>query len=114
MGLVEGFNLPLCIIPLEILENYGERVKRFYHDGGKRRLEEYVKGIENNFNRKIKDLGWDDEEGLTNITLSPSIGLDLGDGRYVFHNMENTNLPEAKVMFEIAKKYIELLNEKLK
>lgn len=103
------FNLPLCIIPSEIMENYKERVSQFYASGGKRRLEEYVRGVENNFNLRIKSLGWDEDEGLTNITLSSSIGLDLGDGRYIFHNLEDTDLPGAKVMFEIAKKYIELL-----
>lgn len=109
---IEGFNLPLCIIPGEILENYKERVKQFHASGGKGRLEEYVRGVENNFNLKIKHLGWDDEEGLTNITLSPSIGLDLGYGRYIFHHLENTDSPEAKALFAVAKRYIELLNVK--
>ena len=108
----EDFSPPSYTIPLEIQKSYKERVRRFYHDGGKRRLEEYVKGVENNFNLKIKSLGWDEDLGLTNITLSPSIGLDLDNIRYIFHNLENMNSPEAKAMFEIAKKYIELLNEK--
>ncbi|OGJ12724.1 hypothetical protein A3K82_02575 [Candidatus Pacearchaeota archaeon RBG_19FT_COMBO_34_9] len=106
---ISDFSLPFCIIPERILENYEERVKKFYSRGGKIRIERYKKSLEDNFNLNIKSLIWDYLKGLTNITLSASIGLDLDNGRYVFHNLEDINLPEAKIMFKIAKKYLELL-----
>jgi len=105
------FTLPLCRIPPEILENYSHRVHRFYEQRRDQQVEAYRRRVEEDRKLQFRNLHWSIERGLANISLSPDIGLDLQDGRYVFHNLEDTKSNEAQALFEIAERYVRLLGQ---
>jgi len=107
------FSLPLCLIPFK-LNDYLPRVKKFYEDKGKKKIEKFAIEEQQKKGMKLKILNWDSKKGLTNITLDgESRGLDLNNRntRYEFHNIHDIDSPEAQFLFSIAKKYIYELNK---
>ena len=104
------FELPLCKIDLDE-NNYKEKVKHFYKKGGEKEVEEFRLKINKKSNLEIKSLQWNKDIGLTNINnFSGSLDLDIPKMRYIFHNIGFKSDYE-KVLFKIAKKYIDLLTE---
>ena len=104
------FELPLGIIPRRIWNNYKERVKRFYKTKGSEDIESYTEEIKKQKNVKVR-LVWDETRGLRSVSLGwGGLDLDENEGRYIFHNIYNMESPEAIALFEIAKRYISLLN----
>ena len=108
----DEFELPLCLFPATLYSDYTNKVKNFYESGGRKKLEEFSKSMEKRFGLELKALHWDKDRGLTNISLASS-GLDLNEvgSRYTFHNIENMESPHTKLVFEIAKRYIQYLQE---
>jgi len=103
-----NFELPLCIIPFEP-DEYLQRVSNFIKKRGKTKIGKFVKEEEKEMRMKLKNLIWDNQRGLRNLTLEGgNRGLDLSDDntRYMFHNIHNTNCPEAQFLFNIARYYI--------
>jgi len=105
-----GFELPLCILPFEIQEDYRRRVKRFFERGYREEIERLKEEVELRESFEIR-LSWDNDKGLKNISLPPHRGLDFNGRRYVFHNVFNENSKEGQALFQIAKKYVSLLDD---
>lgn len=117
MNIAGKFSLPWCKIPLDIknYENdYKNKVNIFYEKGNKEALEIFIKKLEKENNiENLVHLDWDNNLGLTNITIIGG-GLDLGttygNYAYTFHNFS----PESefgKVLFKVAEEYVNLLIE---
>jgi hypothetical protein len=104
------FAFPFCRIYFN-LQDYIKKVENFYLNGGREKVEEYRIEIEKRFGLEIRHLNWHDEMGLDSIALSLNIGFDLDRGRYVLHNLYDSKSSGGQAMFEITKKYVELLEE---
>lgn len=108
------------IIPnIPLPADYKERVPKFYKKGRKKIVEEYVDGLERMLARsKLTEapeirLRWDQNLGLTNISIGVHGGLDLNDD-YLPHFQEH-NLGGEYGFFAafIAMQYVsELLKSK--
>jgi len=98
-GLIPSINLP---------RNFKDYVERFYQEGKKEGIEEYVDGIRVLIegSRKIGiRLRWDEQLGLTNISVGVHGGLDLEEKRgcFVEHNLGWDN---SLIASAIATKYV--------
>ena len=101
---------------VRLTDNFKELVTRFYEQRRKQEVETYAKIIEDHYlsNKLEVTLQWTNEDGLTNISVGPSGGLDLetrmGFPRFQEHNL-GTKTGLASGM--IAIKYVqELLKSK--
>ncbi|GEM_PF-2502175 len=101
------------IIPrIYLPQNFRELVRKFYEKGRKERFESYVRELETKLKPmpgfrglEIK-LQWDDEKGLTNVSLGTNPGFDLNeDGwpHFQEHNLEGLSSFAAGA---IATKYV--------
>ena len=96
-------------IPLP--ENYKQIVPRFYEQGRKADVEEFVSDLEKMIKGTDHELPimlqWDEEQGLTNIAIGAHGGLDLNDEdsypSFQEHNLGWTNSLMASA---IAMKYV--------
>ena len=120
------------------MENYEKKVANFYRCKGIDKIFEYKKEIENEYGLEIKALKWDEKKGLTNIALSSDASIflvlssvlkkskklseivsyfstdkiiDSNFSRYIFHKIYVISEKESKILFSIAKRYLELLEK---
>ena len=96
---------PFRLLPLD----YEEKIKRFYQEGGKEEIQNYAKEIEKEYNIEFRNILWDDKRGLTNISNSPSTGIDLIGDNFEPHNIYNIKFPEAKPLVKVILKYLSIL-----
>src|SRR3989344_5541345 len=98
---------PLLILP----EDYKGKIKRFYDVSGEDRMRVYAAKLKREHNIEIRTLNFDKEKGLTNVSTSPSIGLDLdiNGTRFQAHNIYDLESKEAEQLVKIILKYIEIL-----
>jgi hypothetical protein len=104
------------IIPnIRLPENYKELVPKFYEQGRKPDVEDYARTIQENFLKgdlEIK-LNWNKEQGLTNISVGPSGGLDLSEQGWPKFQEHNLGTKTGIASGFIAMKYIsELLKSR--
>jgi hypothetical protein len=82
-----GQFLPSIRLP----EDYKDLVPKFYQQGRKPDVEDYAKIIQERFLESKLEvrLNWDNEQGLTNISVGPSGGLDLSEinDKFQEHNL---------------------------
>ncbi|MBS3078884.1 hypothetical protein J4218_02070 [Candidatus Pacearchaeota archaeon] len=100
-GLIPNVNLPI---------RFKELVPRFYEQKRKEEVEEYVERLKRDTKGSKLEieirLQWDEKNGLTNISLGPSGGLDLtteGWPNFQEHNLGNYS---SIVGYAIATKYV--------
>lgn len=101
---------------IHLPDNYREIVPLFYEEGRKESVEEYAKTLEEKYLKgelEIKLL-WDEQDGLTNISVGPSGGLDLEDrGRSAYYQEHNLGTRTGIASGFIAMFYIsELLKSR--
>ncbi len=101
MGLEEN---PLLMLP----KDFKDKIKTFYQIKGKEFLETYIKETENRHKVKFRTQ-WDEQLGLTNISHTPSTGLDLERSRFAPHNIYDIKSEFAKPLIEIILCYINML-----
>ena len=98
---------PLLLLP----DDYKGKIKRFYDVSGEDRMRVYAAKLKREHNIEIRTLNFDKEKGLTNVSTSPSIGLDLdiNGTRFQAHNIYDLESKEAEPLVKIILKYIEIL-----
>jgi hypothetical protein len=100
-GLIPNVHLPI---------KFREMIPKFYEQKRQKEIEDYVKRLEevtkgSKLEMRVR-LQWDQRDGLTNISVGPSGGLDLstqGWPSFQEHNLGNFN---SIVAYAIATKYI--------
>ena len=99
---INGRFIPVVRLPTD----YKERVKIFYGENGRNRMEEYARFLSDE-EREIR-LNWDEILGLKNISLWSS-GLDLDERfcKFTEHNVHS--FEQATIVFVVATAYLSLL-----
>lgn len=102
----EGRLIPIISLP----KDYKLRLKAFYEKGKKEKVEAVATSLRKSQGLDI-NLKWDEDSGLTNISLGVHYGLDLNDaGEFQEHNLDGKFSLAAAA---IATKYVaELLKLK--
>ena len=95
----------LLILP----ENFEKKIKSFYEQNGKETIEKSAREIEKEYDVKFRTINWDENQGLRNISTSPSSGLDLMAGRFAPHNIYDIESKEAEPLIKIILYYISML-----
>jgi len=99
------------IIPrLYLPRDFKKRVRLFYEQGRKEDVERYVRELEavikgSSMETKI-GLQWSDTDGLRNISVSPSCGLDLNDRGIPSFQEHNLGGRASFIAGAIATKYV--------
>ena len=99
---IKGRFIPVVRLPTD----YKERVKIFYEENGRDKLEEYARSLSDE-EREIR-LNWDERLGLKNISLLSS-GLDLDERTYMFIEHNVHSFEQASIFFAVATFYFHLL-----
>ena len=97
--IINGGFIPVVRLP----NDYKDKVKIFYEENGRNKLEEYSKNI----NNEVR-LHWDEILGLKNISLWSS-GLDLNERFCNFTEHNVYSFEQATIFFAIATAYLSLL-----
>jgi len=92
---------------IHLPKNFKELVSKFYEQKRKQKIEEYSKTIQQEYLKNSLEirLQWDDELGLTNISVGPSGGLDLEERSCCFQE-HNLGTKTSIATGFIAMKYI--------
>ena len=99
------------IIPdIGLPRNFRELVSRFYANGGKKRVERYVAGLQQMLkvsgnSLEIK-LNWHDTDGLCNISVGTQGGLDLQDDHSPYFQEHNLGWYNGFFAAFVAMEYV--------
>ncbi len=96
---INGRFIPVVRLP----NDYKDRLKTFYENGGRDKLEEYIKKMPN---KEIR-LSWDENKilGLKSISLLLS-GLDLDEKMFKFTEHDVHSFEQANILFSVATFYL--------
>ena len=101
--------LPKIYLP----NNFKELVPKFYEQGGKEEIEKYTDNISKLSKKLFRlleepeiRLNWDDEKGLTNISLGTHPGFDLNEQYIPQFQEHNLGMYYSIIAGIIAQKYI--------
>ena len=98
-----GQFLPSIRLP----KDFKARIPKFYEQGVKEEIEAYAKIVEKEYLKGLEiRLQWDDEKGLTNISVGPSGGLDLSEDRWPNFQEHNLGTKTGIAAGFIAMKYV--------
>ena len=91
--------------------DFESRISSFYREGRRETVEEYKGKLEKLLEERGTPLGtrlqWDDERGLTNISVGAQGGLDLNDlSGLPFFQEHNLGWTNGWIASAIAMKYI--------
>ncbi len=95
----------------QLPKDYRTRIQGFYQSGGKKYLEELAENVsvsmEDIFGRINIKLQWDNEDGLTGISIDPSGGVYLKKLSFVEHNLgTKTSLMTGAIIINYIKKLL--------
>lgn len=99
---INGRFIPVVRLPTD----YKDRVKIFYKEDGKNKLEEYANSLLDEEREII--LFWDDILGLKNISVL-LYGLDLDEKMFRFTEHNVYSFEQATILFTVATAYLSLL-----
>lgn len=93
---------------VKLPEDFEERIPKFYEQGGKEEVKNYAKIIEKEYLKETLEikLQWDEEKGLTNISVGPSGGLDLSENGWSNFQEHNLGTKTGIAAGFIAMKYV--------
>jgi hypothetical protein len=101
--------LPNIYLP----NNFRDLVPKFYKEGGKEEIENYtteITKLSKSLFRLLEEpeirLNWDDERGLTNISLGTHPGFDLFEKGFPQFQEHNLGMYYSIIAGIIAQKYI--------
>jgi hypothetical protein len=102
---IRGQVFPVIMLP----EEYQELIPKFYEKGGRERIEDFAKILDNSlegiFGKPDIKLRWDEKKGLVHISIGPSGGLDLSDSEHYFQE-HNLGSQTSLIAGAIATNYI--------
>ncbi len=98
---IDGRFIPVVRLPID----YKEKVKIFYKENGRDKLEGYAMSLSDQIEIR---LNWDEIVGLKNISLLSS-GLDLDEKMFRFTEHNVHSFEQATILFTVATAYLSLL-----
>ena len=100
-GIIPFVNLP---------ENFKELFPEFYKDGRKKDIENYTTQLQKVFQPTMQGLEirlqWDNEKGLTNISLGGHSGFDLNESGWPGFQEHNLGMRNSFIAGAVAMKYV--------